>query len=203
MTQQLYPLQLTDDVLYYAEFTTWDNLKWSWKIYKRNFLYSKEEWEEQTKSMAPFQKSILNREVHPYVMLEGSLNSEDVFPNKDWIKWMVDAFNIKVLKDSNVEKQKTSKLDAHTFGNTPAAENLIKILNDNPLYINRVNRIINKAFVQLKQVSLLEDSIVRGEVLSLIKNKFVKMINDNNIPDIIKSHVCNVITHKYKIYNKL
>jgi hypothetical protein len=102
MSYETYPPNISassDEPLYFIEFHDWqDGSDIIWKLYKRQFLYSKEEFENMI-SKAPSEYSLLCREGHPWSLLEDKLLDEGCVPNKKWLCWMVDALNEKVYSD--------------------------------------------------------------------------------------------------------
>lgn len=102
MKIETYPEKIMSDndyPLYYLEFIDWeDNKPVRWKLYKRNFVYLKEDWKQLLEKMSKFEAMFASREGHPYALLEDVVHSDSCIPNKDWLKFMVDALNEKVDK---------------------------------------------------------------------------------------------------------
>ena len=79
---------------YYVEFFQWEGKNERWTLFKRNYHCSKEEWEKIPHSV------LMNREVHPWNLGGGELNSVDPdgkqivdMNTKRFLKHMVDALN--------------------------------------------------------------------------------------------------------------
>ena len=89
-----------DHPAYRLEFHQWEGKPETWKLEKRNFLETKEEWDKlMNSSDDKFAIEIMSREVHPYTLIEGVVYADNCIPNKQWLKWMVDALNEKALKE--------------------------------------------------------------------------------------------------------
>ena len=98
MKYELYPKDISRDSdlpSYYIEFLDLENdSPLRWKLYRRYFLYSVDEWKE----IMGGEFTLASREGHPYVLLEGELHGTNCIPNKKWIMYMVDALNEKDSK---------------------------------------------------------------------------------------------------------
>lgn len=73
-----------------------------WRLFKKNFLFSKEQWEEwKSKSEDSFVLAIMNREVHPWNLADGDVNPHEnsiCMNKKDFLKFMVDSMNDRYSK---------------------------------------------------------------------------------------------------------
>ena len=102
MNYETYPEKLSsneDTPLYYIEFHNWENgTPITWKLYKRQFICSREEWLEKYKDINI--SGLMCREGHPWALLEDELLQDHCIPNKQWLKFMVDALNEKVYNDN-------------------------------------------------------------------------------------------------------
>ena len=96
----------SDHPAYRLEFHQWEGRSETWKLERRNFIYSSKDWNELLKSSNSL--SICSREGHPYILLEGEVVCEESIPNKEWLKWMVDALNEKTYKD-DIDKRSGNK----------------------------------------------------------------------------------------------
>jgi hypothetical protein len=80
--------------LYYVEFDR-GGMPCEFTLFKRNYIYSPEEWED-IKKKDGFIESIMLNEGHPYQLFTGIYGEDGCIPDKKWVMWMVDALNEKV-----------------------------------------------------------------------------------------------------------
>lgn len=86
-----------DHIIYYVEFFRHkmsDPLYWI--LYQRNYICSKEEWNEKSKSIDDFLLFTMSREGHPYQIGNGKVNEIDFCADmntKKFLKFMVDSLN--------------------------------------------------------------------------------------------------------------
>jgi hypothetical protein len=71
---------------YYVEFDR--SGEGTFTLFKRYSLYSKEEWRK-----LGLENSIMTNEVHPYNILTAGYGPAGAMPDKNWVKFMVDALN--------------------------------------------------------------------------------------------------------------
>lgn len=86
--------------LYFVEFSQWDGEPERYRLFKRNFMYSKEKFEEMCKNEPTFR--IMGREVHPWQLHNGEVNTREGaidFETKTFLKFVVDSLN----KNSKIE----------------------------------------------------------------------------------------------------
>lgn len=76
--------------LYYIEFSKPHGRKETWTLFKRNFIYSEEEWDKMEKDVL---MKLVGPEGHSYNLFGDEVLPEHCVPNKTWIKWMVDQLN--------------------------------------------------------------------------------------------------------------
>lgn len=105
---EIYP-QFNDDSdhpLYYVEFDRGFS-KDTFTFFKRSFLYSKEQWIEIKNTCINdaerYMYDLMNREGHPYQLFNGTCKKGCV-PDKEMIKFFVDAINEKVERENNKRK---------------------------------------------------------------------------------------------------
>lgn len=85
-----------DKPLYFIEFSRWkqrDEL--TWQLFKRNFIHSKEEWDELVKA-SPGEAWMLGRECHPWNLGEGVVMEDErcvSMNTKSFLKFLVDSLN--------------------------------------------------------------------------------------------------------------
>lgn len=95
MLREFYP----DDgkSLYYVEFSRWnENDKWQWRLFKRQFLYSNEEWKNMERNL------FMSNEVHPWQLANGEIVEIEhavAMETKSFLKFMIDALNEKVERN--------------------------------------------------------------------------------------------------------
>ena len=99
-----------DGSLFYLEFTRWTGRPWRWNLFQRQWICSKEEWEQS------HEEHVLDsREGHPWNLGEGEVNEREHamdMNTRQFLKFMVDALNEKVKKETPI------KFDPADFGET-------------------------------------------------------------------------------------
>lgn len=94
MTYEFYPsLDKEDKNPYYAEFHHWAKDNITFTIFRRQFFCSKEQRLGDTLILGSW-------EFHPWNLFEGSCNDGCV-PDREWIKWLVDALNEKSEREKS------------------------------------------------------------------------------------------------------
>lgn len=88
--------------LYYVEFNRGDR-PGEFTLFKRQFFHSEKELEEMEKKCQSDNEKQwfrISNEVHPWNLFTGEFCEHDGgMPDKNWVKWMVDALNEKVSKE--------------------------------------------------------------------------------------------------------
>lgn len=83
-----------DDILFYVEFQKWnDSDEWTWRLFKRNWICSKEEWGKQ---QGLEEDEFMSREFHPYNLGDGVINLNENAQDlntKSFLKFLVDSLN--------------------------------------------------------------------------------------------------------------
>jgi len=101
-TFEIYPeyKDSDDKPLYFIELSRWEEKDpLTWQLFKRNFIYSKEEWQESVKRMGIW-SNLMSREGHPWNLGEGVVLERDGAVDMNtlpFLKFMVDSLN----KNSN------------------------------------------------------------------------------------------------------
>ena len=96
-TFEIYPEETVGDKqMYFIELSRWDADKpLTWQLFKRNYMYSKQEWEEileKTPEKGPW----LSRECHPWNLGEGVVIEREgvvAMETLPFLKFMVDSLN--------------------------------------------------------------------------------------------------------------
>ena len=95
---EIYPKDI-ESGLYYVEFSRWEGKPLEYRLFKRNFLYSKEDLEAQmVECETENEKSWMRmqNEVHPYQLTCGVVNENPnviAFETKEFLKFTVDSLN--------------------------------------------------------------------------------------------------------------
>ena len=88
---EMYPKTEDNNNLYYIEFSQFRvEDKMEWRLFKRNFYSSREEWEKTSHYF------LEQREVHPYQIANGEVNINDNafdLNTKSFLKFLVDSLN--------------------------------------------------------------------------------------------------------------
>ena len=98
-------------------------------------------------------------------------------------------------------RQKPYKLDPHTFGGSPASESLASILNNNPRYVAKVSAYYHKFTEHLTNCLYSAQHFPNGTfnvMMELYKEHRFEHIRNSGMPDVIISHLLNVMTTSYK-----
>ena len=92
-------------------------------------------------------------------------------------------------------------MDIKTFGNSKAAQTLVKILNelDDPKIASKVSYLFHSYNTGLKSIKDIKDRKVRRDLLLMWKNKFIKTVGNKDLPKEVQSYLLNIITRGYKI----
>lgn len=79
----------------------------TWKIYRRQYMHTPEEL-ERLKEQSPkdFPWLEMCNEVHPWWLLDGTLQPEGTVPDKKWLLWFVDALNEKAEREATPPTRK-------------------------------------------------------------------------------------------------
>jgi hypothetical protein len=101
------------------------------------------------------------------------------------------------------QKRLTVKVDPHTFGGSPASENLAKILNDHyPHLVSKVSCFYHKFTEHLTNCLYSARHFPNGglrTMMELYKQHKFESIRKSGMPDVVISHLLNVMTTSYKI----
>lgn len=105
------------------------------------------------------------------------------------------------------QKRLTVKIDPHTFGGSPASESLAMILNDQyPNLVSKVSVHYHKFHRHLTTCLYSAHNFPDGSLeamMELYKQHKFTMINKSDMPDVVKSHLINVMSASYKINLKV
>lgn len=105
MTDKIYPNfeygNYDDGISYYVEFDR-GNRGGEFTLFQRSFIHSKEMYAQIMSMASENEKFWLKQsaEGHPYNLFTGTYGCDSCYPNKEWVKWMVDALNEKT-KNNN------------------------------------------------------------------------------------------------------
>jgi|APCry1669193128_1035447.scaffolds.fasta_scaffold15299_2 hypothetical protein len=101
------------------------------------------------------------------------------------------------------QKRLTVKVDPHTFGGSPASENLAKILNDHhPRLVTKVGAYYHKYTEHLTECLYAAQHFPSGSLrgmMELYKQHRFEHIRNSGMPDTVISHLLNVMSTSYKI----
>ena len=107
-----------DFFLYYVEFNKFEGRAERWRLFKRNYIWSNEEFEEVLKGTeGDFAKTLITREGHPWQLANGEVNqreeAEDLNTRK-YLKFLVDSLNLmhsfkKEVREKDGARQNTKK----------------------------------------------------------------------------------------------
>lgn len=95
---------------------------------------------------------------------------------------------------------KTNNLDLYTFGNSPAAINLVKILNETNFQTKKISSIYAKFNHTLHELEKIDSKIAIGLAKILYMNHKAKYFSD--YPEDIKTHCLNVLSMYFKVWLK-
>ena len=102
-----------------------------------------------------------------------------------------------------IKQQEIEGIDSCTFGNSKAAINLIKILQnpENSIYCHKVLKILSKYMTAIKSLTFIPQKGTRETALSIWCDSFTTNVNKSSFfPDVIKTHMNNVmIAQKRKL----
>jgi len=89
-------------------------------------------------------------------------------------------------------------MDIHTFGNTQAAYNLIKILDEPEYqrYSKQAGRKLSLQIEHLNYVMAIEDKATREATLIFWKHNFIASIAQ--LPEIVRTHILSVATAHFR-----
>ena len=93
-------------------------------------------------------------------------------------------------------------IDEYTFGDFPSAINLAKTLK-RPEYQNYARtscKMLSKQIAALKAIMFIPSKEVREATLLIFNKNFRTQINQRDIPDVIRTHICCVATGYYRHY---
>ena len=90
---EIYPAE--EKCLYFIEFSRWPGKKLEYRLFKRSYIYSKEEFAEILKGENSFLATLMGREGHPYQLLSGTVIEQNCvsFETKEFLKFTVDSLN--------------------------------------------------------------------------------------------------------------
>jgi len=96
-TFEIYPDEtIGNRALYFIEFKRWsDKDPLTWQLFKRNYMYSEEEWKFMLEKM-PEKIPWLSRECHPWNLGEGVVIENENVMNmntKSFLKFLADSLN--------------------------------------------------------------------------------------------------------------
>ncbi len=93
-------------------------------------------------------------------------------------------------------------LDPFTFGDSPAAQNLVKILNTYPVDKRpRINRLIHQYQRLLSEVYMeIDEPSTAKVILRMVRDKAIDSINQHSAEELVRSHARNVICTTYKTH---
>jgi len=100
------------------------------------------------------------------------------------------------------QKRLTVKIDPHTFGGSPASESLAKILNEHPRFVSKVGAYYHKYTEHLTECLYAANHFAGGSLrpmMELYKQHKFESIKKSGMPEVIISHLLNVMSTYYKI----
>lgn len=91
-------------------------------------------------------------------------------------------------------------MDKCAFSDSGAAQNLVKILNDSRYntYSPKVSKILAKYFTYTSYAMFIPNKHIRDAMLDILRKKFIEMINELILPEVVKTHTLNVIAMQYR-----
>lgn len=100
-------------------------------------------------------------------------------------------------------KRLTIKVDPHTYGGSPASEKLSAILNENyPNLVTKVGAYYHKFTEHLSNCVYASHYFPNGGMrimMELYKRNKFEAIKKSGMPEVIISHLLNVMSFSYKI----
>jgi hypothetical protein len=100
------------------------------------------------------------------------------------------------------QKRLTIKVAPHTFGGTPASENLSKILTENyPQLVSKVGAYYSKFTEHSTNCIYAAIHFPNGSLetmMLLYKNHIFESIKESGMPTVVISHLLNVMTVSYR-----
>lgn len=90
-------------------------------------------------------------------------------------------------------------MDDFQYGNSRAAVNLVKILEEfnNKRYVRKVTKFLSNNFELIRSVMTISNVQHRDAILKLIRNNATQ--SDLELPQIVREHMFNVLATKIKI----
>lgn len=91
-------------------------------------------------------------------------------------------------------------MDKCTFSNTPAAQNLIKILEkeSNPKIASRVAKFVSKYSRYLGASTYIPDKTVRESTLLMWRGRFINHVEKMELPQDIKTYILNIMAYQFR-----
>lgn len=90
-----------DSPRYYVEFNR-GGQDWEFTIFLRSFIIDKDEWEKlKRKDPNDFAVVCGSNEGHPWNIFTAEYGKDGCIPDKSWVKWMIDALNEKLDRETN------------------------------------------------------------------------------------------------------
>ncbi len=91
-------------------------------------------------------------------------------------------------------------IDSNTFSNSKASQNLINMLNQAQykLFSKKIFSILSKYFSYTSSIMYIPDKTVRDMMLKLTTDFFKNRVKDEAFPEIIRTHMLNVISTQFK-----
>ena len=87
---------------YFIEFNTWDGVKWTWQLFQRSYIFSRDEFDRlRAESTAVPSWAFPQAEGHPWNLGEGEVElREHAFSmdTRKFLEFLVDALNEKASK---------------------------------------------------------------------------------------------------------
>lgn len=92
-------------------------------------------------------------------------------------------------------------MNVGTFGNTPAAITLAKILikDENKKYVSRVSRLLQQFGAMLNELSGVDTKVSVG-MEHILFHHFIKSCE--TLPTEIRTFTCNIISMKHRVWNE-
>jgi hypothetical protein len=98
-------------------------------------------------------------------------------------------------------------LDPYTFGDSKSAVNLAKLLNEHFVsksltegQVSSLCKLVSSHQKWFKQLSELSDTSLRKHMGKLLLNELMERVAARPVPEVIKSHLLNVVNKHYRIY---
>jgi len=91
----------------------------------------------------------------------------------------------------------------NTFGNTPAAQRLEILLQNNPLSRRKVSRLLNQYTYKLIRLAGLKDFKTVHTCMILLRNYALSLVDiQKNLDSEVRSYTKNLISCRYREYRK-